>query len=188
MPHTGASVQTETQRWGQGTGRLFNGRRISGWEAEKFLGADRGGGCTDRERDSAPPGCALENGGDGGSSGLCVSSLHSGARSSLTLGDPGDCSLPGSPVYGILQARIWEWVAMPSSRESSRPWGLNPSLLHWQVDSLPLTHPGSCKRINKIYPNSLNCALGLGALSGLSSMPQESPYKRRRDAPDLSAS
>ena len=30
------------------------------------------------------------------------------------------CSPPGSSVHGILQARILEWVAMPSSRESSR--------------------------------------------------------------------
>ena len=33
--------------------------------------------------------------------------------------DPMDCSLPGSSVHGILLARILEWVAMPSSRESS---------------------------------------------------------------------
>ena len=32
-----------------------------------------------------------------------------------------DCSLPGSSVHGILQARILEWVAMPFSRGSSRP-------------------------------------------------------------------
>jgi len=32
-----------------------------------------------------------------------------------------DCSLPGSSVYGILQARILEWVAIPFSRESSQP-------------------------------------------------------------------
>ena len=30
-------------------------------------------------------------------------------------------SLPGSSVHGILQARILEWVAMPSSRGSSQP-------------------------------------------------------------------
>ena len=37
-----------------------------------------------------------------------------------TLCDPMDCSLPGSSVHGILQARILEWVAMPSpSRRSS---------------------------------------------------------------------
>ena len=34
---------------------------------------------------------------------------------------PMDCSPPGSSVQGILQARILEWVAMPSSRGSSQP-------------------------------------------------------------------
>ena len=41
--------------------------------------------------------------------------------SCLTLCDPLDGSPPGSPVHGILQARILEWVAMPSSRGSSSP-------------------------------------------------------------------
>ena len=36
-----------------------------------------------------------------------------------TLCDPMDCSLPGSSVRGILQARILEWVAIFFSRESS---------------------------------------------------------------------
>ena len=39
----------------------------------------------------------------------------------LTLCDPIDCSPSGSSVHGILQARRLEWVAMPSSRGSSRP-------------------------------------------------------------------
>ena len=34
--------------------------------------------------------------------------------------DPMDCSLPGSSVHGILQAKILEWVAISFSRESSR--------------------------------------------------------------------
>ena len=38
---------------------------------------------------------------------------------SLTLCDPMDCTPPGSSVHGILQARILEWVVMPSSRGSS---------------------------------------------------------------------
>ena len=38
-------------------------------------------------------------------------------QSCPTLGDPTDCSPPGSSVHGILQARILEWVAVPSSRE-----------------------------------------------------------------------
>ena len=41
-------------------------------------------------------------------------------QSHLTLCDPMDCNPPGSSLQGILQARILEWVAMPSSRGSSR--------------------------------------------------------------------
>ena len=37
-----------------------------------------------------------------------------------TLCNPMGCNLPGSSVQGVLQARILEWVAMPSSRESSQ--------------------------------------------------------------------
>ena len=43
--------------------------------------------------------------------------------SCLTLCDPVDCSPPGSSVDGILQTRTLDWVAMPSSRGSSRPRG-----------------------------------------------------------------
>ena len=42
-------------------------------------------------------------------------------QSCLTLCDPLNCSLPGFSVHGILQTRIMEWVAMPSSRGSSHP-------------------------------------------------------------------
>ena len=35
--------------------------------------------------------------------------------------DPMDCSLPGSSIHGILQARILEWVAISFSRRSSPP-------------------------------------------------------------------
>ena len=38
----------------------------------------------------------------------------------LTLCDPIDYSLPGFSVLGILQARILEWVARPSSMGSSQ--------------------------------------------------------------------
>ena len=41
------------------------------------------------------------------------------AQSCPTLCDPVDDSPPGSLVHGILQARILEWVAMPSPRVSS---------------------------------------------------------------------
>ena len=46
------------------------------------------------------------------------------AQSWPTLCDPVDCSLPGSSVHGIFQARILDWVAIPFSRGSSwlRDW------------------------------------------------------------------
>ena len=43
------------------------------------------------------------------------------AQSCLTLCNPMDCSLPGSSVHGIFQARILEWVVISFSRGSSRP-------------------------------------------------------------------
>ena len=42
-------------------------------------------------------------------------------QSCPTLWEPKDCILPGSSVHGILQARLLEWVAMPSSKGSSQP-------------------------------------------------------------------
>ena len=41
-------------------------------------------------------------------------------QSCLTLCDLRDYSPPGSSVHGILQARVLEWGAMPSSRGSSQ--------------------------------------------------------------------
>ena len=45
--------------------------------------------------------------------------------SRVRLCDPLDCSLPGSSVHGIFQARILEWVAIYFSRGSSRPMDRN---------------------------------------------------------------
>ena len=49
--------------------------------------------------------------------GKMCTHVHS-LQSCLTLGDPVDCSPPSSSVLGILQARILEWAAMPSSRKT----------------------------------------------------------------------
>ena len=46
---------------------------------------------------------------------FCAKSLH------LCLCNPMDCSLPGSSVHGVLQAKILKWVAMPFTRASLRP-------------------------------------------------------------------
>ena len=52
----------------------------------------------------------------------------------LTLCDPMDCSLPGSFVHGILQARILQQVTISFTRGSFQPWdwtqGLKLGLLH----------------------------------------------------------
>ena len=37
------------------------------------------------------------------------------AQSCLILCDPTDCSLPGSSIHGIFQARVLEWVAISFS-------------------------------------------------------------------------
>ena len=39
------------------------------------------------------------------------------AQSYPTLSDPMDCSLPGSSVHGILQARVLEWGAIAFSED-----------------------------------------------------------------------
>ena len=70
--------------------------------------------------------------------------LFSHVPMSLTLCDPTGCSLPGSSVHGILQARMLKWAAMTSSRESSPP--MSPAL---QVDSLPLNPWGSMDNTKK---------------------------------------
>ena len=43
------------------------------------------------------------------------------AQSCPTLRDPADCSLVGSSLHGILQARVLKWVAISFSRGSSGP-------------------------------------------------------------------
>ena len=63
---------------------------------------------------------------------VCAKSLLSLC---LTLCDPMDCSLPGPSVHGVLQARIQEWVAMPTSKD----------LLASVGGSLPLAPPGKVK-------------------------------------------
>ena len=48
---------------------------------------------------------------------LCAKSL----QSCLTLCNHIDCSSPGSSVHGILQARILEWVVLPSPGDHPDP-------------------------------------------------------------------
>ena len=43
------------------------------------------------------------------------------AQSCLSLYDPMDCSLPGSAIPEMFQARILEWVAIPSPGDPPDP-------------------------------------------------------------------
>ena len=47
--------------------------------------------------------------------GMKVKSKSDVTQSCLTLSDPMDCSLPGSSIHGIFQARVLEWVAIAFS-------------------------------------------------------------------------
>ena len=62
------------------------------------------------------------------------------AQSCPTLCDPMDCSLPGSSVHGIFQARLLEWVAFPSPEDLPDP-GIKLGSLTLRTDSLPSEPP-----------------------------------------------
>ena len=49
---------------------------------------------------------------------FCIS--HVGTEKKKTLCNSTDCSLPGSSVHGVFQARVPEWVAISCSRGSSQ--------------------------------------------------------------------
>ena len=64
-------------------------------------------------------------------------------QSWLTLCNAMDCNPPGFSVLGILQARILEWVAMPSSRGIFPNQGSNPGLPHCRWIIYCLSHQGN---------------------------------------------
>ena len=57
---------------------------------------------------------------------------------------PMDCSLPGSSVHGIFQARILKWVAFPPLGDHSNP-GMEPRSPALLADSLLSEPPGKPK-------------------------------------------
>ena len=74
--------------------------------------------------------------------GLCCAVL---CCSVVSLCDPMNCTPPGSSVQAplVLQARILEWVAMPSSRVIFPTQGSNPGLLHCRQILYCLSHQRS---------------------------------------------
>ena len=80
-------------------------------------------------------------------------------QSCPTLCDPMDCSLPGSSVHGILQARIVEWVAIPFSEKEDLPNpGIKPMSHTLQADSLlsgPLGKPKNTEVGSLVLPQGI---------------------------------
>ena len=75
----------------------------------------------------------------------CVCMQAKLLQSCPTLCNTVDYNLPDSSFHGIFQARILKWVAVLSSRVSSRPRDralISLCLLHWQVGSLPRVPSG----------------------------------------------
>ena len=62
------------------------------------------------------------------------------AQSCPTLSDPTDCTLSGSCVHEILQARVLEWVAIALSYLQGLGT-VNHTLGHWQLSSVSRPFP-----------------------------------------------
>ena len=86
------------------------------------------------------------------------------AQSCPTRCDPMDRSPPGFSVHGILLARILEWVAVPSSKGSSRPRDRTRvsyvfctrrrALYRWCHLGSPISCPGYCNCLLSRFPAS----------------------------------
>ena len=75
------------------------------------------------------------------------------AQSYRILCDPKDCSLPGSSVHGILQARTMEWVARCLLQGIFPTQGWNPSVLHCRQILYHLSHWGSPRILEWAIPS-----------------------------------
>ena len=58
--------------------------------------------------------------------------------------EPMNCNPPGSSVHGILQARIQEWAAMPSSRGSLQPMSFASPALAGRLFTTGATWEDTC--------------------------------------------
>ena len=99
-------------------------------------------------------------------------------QSCLTLSDPMDCSLPGSSIHGIFQARVLEWGAIAAgnfmwdlelvslsrpqsfrlSNEGVGPDGIKPPLIQSSVCGWLTTL--SCQQLK--LPRELSQAMAMG--------------------------
>ena len=71
-----------------------------------------------------------------------------------------NCSLSGSSVHGIFQARVLEWIAISFSRGSSRP-GIKPGSPVLQADALPSEPPGKPQLFLQCLPLTLTSFISI---------------------------
>ena len=144
-----------------------------GWSSPLCLrGSGRGDACGFRSVCTAGSGSAAPL-------PALLGSCHSASRSRVcacaqpTLCDPTNCTPLGSPVHGILQARILGWVVISFSRGPSQPEvkPVSPVYPAWRVDSLP-TEPleKPCQKWSVMH-NSTRCPVcaALGRAVGVCS-------------------
>ena len=62
-----------------------------------------------------------------------------------------DCSLPGSSIHGIFQARVLEWVAISFSRASSQPGDRTWVFPHCRQTLYCLSHQGILESLHSVY-------------------------------------
>ena len=72
---------------------------------------------------------------------MCEGDDEVKSLSRVRLCDPTDCSIPGSSIHGIFQARVLEWLPFPSPKDLPDP-GIEARSLTLQADSLPSEPPG----------------------------------------------
>ena len=77
------------------------------------------------------------------------------SQSCPTLHDPMDCSLPGSSIHGILQARILEWMPCPPPGDLPTP-GVERGSPALQAASLPSELHRRSQNIYKVICNQLS--------------------------------
>ena len=74
------------------------------------------------------------------------------AQSCPTLSDPMDCSLPGSSIHGIFQARVLEWGAIAFSKVKNTVTEMKEKIKHPLGETiLKMKQHDRKERINELY-------------------------------------
>ena len=104
-----------------------------------------------------------------------------------TLCNPMDSFPPASPVHGILQARILEWVAIPFSRGSSQPKGQTQVscmaggfFTAWATREAPRPPPPATTLYKQEHPKASQGAPGAGAQCHDHSPQLREPIRQQR--------